>query len=308
MTRPLATVVLVLAGASLAWGTASGQPRYNYGGRSYAGGEGGFVVSLEAGLANPRDTDNVVAAAGPNVVIPQWDDELAGRLGVGYIFGNGSTLGLAVWGYTTDQSEAGVGAFEFPIGPTDGFSFDVKTEIKARTVDVSWAVPHEVADAFEMEWSVGLRYAGFEETTDGMYGTTGGPRVAAKSNQGDMLGARIGGRGRYRVGSFSLGAGLGLSLLDGEIEASSSLTPQPAGTSPLVLTDDSRSGSILDVDVRAAWHGVGDALSLWVGWEQQKWQDIAADLARNLPGSSLISRDRDSVTFSWVKAGVSYRF
>jgi len=86
------------------------------------------------------------------------------------------------------------------------------------------------------------------------------------------------------------------------------LTPQPAGTAPLILTDDSRSGSILETDVRAAWHGAGDSVSVWIGWEQQKWEDIAADLARNLPDSEVISRDRDSVTFSWVKGGVSYRF
>jgi len=304
--RPI-SLTLVLAGALLAWGTATAQSRYNYGGSSYAGEEG-FVVFLEAGLANPRDTDNVVAAVGPNVVIPEWDDDFAGRIGFGYEFGNGSTLGLAIWNFETDQDEAGVGSFEFPIGPTDGFSFDVTTEIQASTVDLSWAVAHEVTDAFQMQWSAGLRYADFEETTAGLYGTNGGPRVGAKSNQGDMIGARLGGRGSYRVGSFSIGGGIGISLLDGEIEAASSLTPQPAGTAPLILTDDSRSGSILDVDVRAAWHAAGDSVSVWIGWEQQEWEDIAADLARNLPDSEVISRDRDSVSFSWVKGGVSYRF
>jgi hypothetical protein len=300
--RPI-PLTLVLVCALLAWGTTTAQSRYNYGGSSYAGEEG-FVVFLEAGLANPRDTDNVVAAVGPNVVIPEWDDDFAGRIGFGYEFGNGSTLGLAIWSFETDQDAAAIGSFEFPIGPTDGFEFDVTTEITARTVDASWAVAHEVTDAFEMEWSVGLRYASFEETTDGEYTTMGGPLDAAKSSEGDMIGARLGGRGSYRLGSFSVGAGLGLSLLDGEIEAASSLQ----GTPPLNLTDDSRSGSILDLDVRAAWHGAGDSVSVWIGWEQQKWEDIAADLARNLPDSEIISRDRDSVTFSWVKGGVSYRF
>ena len=96
-------------------------------------------------------------------------------------------------------------------------------------------------------------------------------------------------------------------VLDGEKEASASLTPQ-AGTVPLVLTDDSRSGPIVDFDIRGAWHNNSDTLSVWIGWEEQVWEDIAADLARNLPGNGVISRERDSVTFSWAKVGISFVF
>ena len=93
-----------------------------------------------------------------------------------------------------------------------------------------------------------------------------------------------------------------------EIESSASLAPQPGGTSALGLTDDSRTGSILEIDVRAAWHNARDNLSIWLGWEQQKWDDIVADLARNVPGSEVIARGRDSVSFSWIKLGVSFEF
>ena len=111
---------------------------------------------------------------------------------------------------------------------------------------------------------------------------------------------------------FSASVGVGLSALDGELEARSSLTEStglpPAGTVPVLLIDDSRAGTILDLDVNAAWHSSGDGFSVWLGWEQQVWEDIAADLTRNLPGSNVPSRERDSVTFSWFKVGASYRF
>ncbi len=57
-----AGIVLLLCGTSAA------QTRYDYGGSAY-GQEGGFIVFVEAGLANPRNTDTIVAASGPNVVI-----------------------------------------------------------------------------------------------------------------------------------------------------------------------------------------------------------------------------------------------
>lgn len=308
MRRRLLSATLALATVALLCGASAAQTRYDYGGGSYASGDEGFLVFIEAGVANPRNTDNIVAAAGPNVIIPEWDDEFAGRLGVAYRFASGNKIAVSFWGFSAEQDEAGSGSFEFPIGPTDGFGFDVTTEIEASSAEVAWVIPHEFTDAVSVDWSIGLQYAGFEETTDGVYGTTSGQLDAAKSLEGTMIGARAAGRLTYRRGSLSASGGAGLAMLSGEIEASSSLEPQPVGTAPLMLTDDSRSGTILDVDIRGAWHTSNDKTSVWIGWEQQVWEDIAADLTRNLPDSEIISRDRDSVTFSWFKAGVSFRF
>ncbi len=310
--------LITISIALLLCGTSAAQTRYDYGRSSYEP-EDGFIVFLEAGLANPRNTDNIVAASGPNVVIPQWDEEFAGRLGFGYQWSNNSKLVFSVWSLSAEQSAADslpTAAFEFPIGPTSGSSFDVTTEVSGLTADVAWGVTHEPTDAFSLEWSVGLRYASFEEITDGTYCTSAtaapcaanGTRTVDKRLQGDMLGAKVAGRGTYRMGSISASVGLGLSALDGELDARSSLTPQPAGTVPVLLIDDSRSGTILDLDVNGAWHSSDDSFSVWLGWEQQEWEDIAADLTRNLPGSNIPSRERDSVTFSWFKVGVSYRF
>lgn len=311
MTRRLlpATLAVVVA-VALCGATGVAQTRYDYGGggRYTSTGDPGFLVFFEAGLANPRNTDNIVAATGPNVIIPEWDDELAGRFGLGYRFSNGHEVVASFWGFEAEQSEAMVGTFEFPIGPTEGFSFDLTTEVQARAAEASWIIPFDLTDSFRVEASAGLRYAGYEETTDGTYGTSIGTVDVYKSLEGTMLGVRLGGRATYSFGSWFTSVGAGLSMLDGELEASTSLSPQPPGAPPLHLVDDSRSGTILELDVRGGWRAASDKLSLWVGWEQQEWQQIAADLARNLPGNDLISRSRDSVSFSWFKAGASYRF
>jgi hypothetical protein len=307
MNRRLTPAALAVATAAVL-GTPSAAQTYDYGGNAYGSGNAGFVVVFEAGIASPRNTDNIVAAVGPNVIIPEWDEEFAGRLGLGYRFADGNEVDISFWNFETDQGAAGIGTFNFPIGPIDGFDFDVKTDFEVNTIDVIWTIPHEVSESFGMDWSLGLRYASFEEATSGFYGTTSGTLAVKKNIETDMLGARVAGRGTYRVNSFSASAGVGLSLLDGEIEARSSLTPQPVGTVPLGLSDDSRSGSILDFDVRAAWHNSRDDLSVWIGWEEQIWEDIAADLARNLPGSEVPARDRESVTISWAKVGVSFLF
>jgi len=304
--RHVPALLAVVIAASV--GGASRAQSYDYGGGYHDSHESAWELFLEAGVANPRNTDNIVAAVGPNVVIPNWSDEFSGRFGVGYRTRGMSKFGFRAWGFKIDTQASGVGAFEFPIGPTSGTSFDVVTEIQARSADFSWILVQQVNKSFQMDWSLGLQYATFEDTTGGTYGTLGGPRTAAKSNEAAMLGARIGGRATYRAGPFSGSAGLALSLLDGVIEAASSLTPQPAGTAPLYLEDTSRSGSILEFDARAAWHTSEDSFSVWLGWEQQVWDDIAADLARNLPGSEVITRARDSVTFSWFKVGVSFTF
>jgi hypothetical protein len=303
-------LMLISAIAAILLPSAALAQAYNYGGGGGLSGadQSGFTVSIEAGVANPRNTDNIVAASGPNVVIPSWDDEFAGRLGVRYGFEGGQQIEFRFWSYDTDTSSAALGSFEFPIGPIDGFSYDVTTEIEATTADLSWGVGHQFGENFTLEWFLGLAYADFQETTSGLYGTTSGTLTPYKSNEATMLGARTSSRASYRRGSLSGEVGFSIAMLDGEIKARSMLTPQPGGTTALNLTDDSRSGNLFEMDVRGTWHSSDDSWKVWLGWEQQSWDDIAADLARNLPGSAIITRDRDSVRFSWLKLGASYRF
>ena len=292
-----ATVFALLLGApSLA--------QYDYGGAGSlygGGGDDGFMILFEGGLANPRNTDNIVAAVGPNVVIPTWDDEFAGRIAFGYQWPNGARFLLSGWGFEIDQSDADSGNFNFPIGPTSGTSYDLTTELTARTIDAAVGVKHEMTDKFDLEWSVGLRFASYEETTDGTYD---GTDDVSKSLESDMIGARLATRGSYDLGPLFANVGLGLAMLDGEIDARSS---HPDFT-PLLLVDDSRSGSMFDLDVNLGWRNSNEKIAVWLGWESQVWNGIVSDLARNLPGNDVIARSRDSVTFSWVKLGFSYHF
>jgi hypothetical protein len=98
------------------------------------------------------------------------------------------------------------------------------------------------------------------------------------------------------------------------LTGSSSLTPSGSSNSANTpsslakITDDSRSGSIRDVDLTVSWRAVGEAVRVWVGWEQQIWDGITTDLVRNFPGTVAPLRDRDSVVFSGYKVGVFVRF
>jgi hypothetical protein len=297
---------LAAAGAAVAGG-------YDYGrGSSYGGGEAGMVVLVEGLVANPRNADNVVATidSGGTLfpIVPSWDDDAAGRIGVGYRLASGDEVRLTAWGFQTRVDAAGSGAFELPIGPASGSAYAVETEIKARTIDVSWSVPQEAGELFGIVWSVGARWAGFEETTAGQYTIGGAAHQAYKSNQGSMIGGRLAGRASYRRGPFEVGTGLGLSLLSGDLEASAALTPATPTSVNTGQTDDGRSGTILDFEVTAGWHSSNDAIRIWAGWEQAVWEDIATDLLRNLPGAVAPLRERDAVTFSGFKIGAEFRF
>ena len=344
--RPMAIAVALW----LACASHTAEARYRYGQYATGSGEGGVFAYLEGLLSNPRNADAVVATeeafedfgGGENTltpIVPQWSDELAGRLGVGYGWAGGSKVVFTVWGFQTDQSSSGDGPpggfTHFAVGPPirtgGGFvgdqgspgSWRMTTEIEAGTADLAYGHEHALAEEFVLEWSAGVRYARYEEVMNGSYdeaastdGAFGANSYrAAKSNEGEMFGVRGGLRGSYRFAeSFSLDAGLGLSFLDGELRASSSLVPDGSANAATTasslseITDDSRSGSVRDLDLAVTWRLTGDAVRVWLGWEQQVWEGITTDSVRNFPGTSAPLRDRDSVTISGYKLGVFVRF
>ena len=339
--------------AILAWIVLAPSPaeaRYRYGSYRGATSDRGFYVELEGAFANPRNTDAVVATlesvedfgGGLNAispVVPDWSDDLAARLTLGYQWASGNKLRLSLWGYETDQESAGngpaAGLLHFAIGPpiytggeyvgafgSPGY-FQMQTEISAQTADLAWAREQELGESFSMEWSLGLRYASFEETMTGLYddANTVSPdfgliRYAAeKSNEGEMFGARVAARGNYRVTErFFVSSSLGFSMLDGELTGWSSLTPTGLDNAPFepqgfaALEDTGRSGRIVDFDVRGGWNGAGGRFQIWLGWEQAQWEGIAEDLMRNLPGTTAPLRERTSVVISGYKLGARFRF
>jgi len=327
--------------------------RYRYGrGYSRGGGEqAGVLVSFEGGLVNLRNADLVyatseslqIAGGGLNQITaltPGAEDDFSGRLAVAYQWADGNRLTATFSTYNTSTSAAADGplggALHFAIGPpialgggnfvgdsgSPGY-FSLRTETDASTADVAFGRSHELGDDFRMEWSTGLRYAKFEEKTSGFYddslfiaSTFGDNRYAvAKQIEGEMIGARVAARGSYFfTTSFSVSAGIGFALLDGEIKSTSGLTPtgllnattQPASVA--TINDDGRSGATTDFDTRLTWHSSDDRLRVWLGWEQQEWSGIVEDDLRNFPGTATPLDPRDSVVFSGYRAGVSYRF
>ena len=163
-----------------------------------------------------------------------------------------------------------------------------------------------------MDWSLGLRYALFEQIETATYTQLGGMAYAAnKSNEGEMFGLRAAVRGEYRFAEkFSFSGSIGLSFLDGELTAQSSLT-QAGQTGPAsfsAFVDDSRSGSIQEIEFGAHWYLSQDKIRITVGWSQSEWQSIADDLMRNFPTTSAPLRDRPDVTLSAYLIGIHVRF
>ena len=131
MVRRVHRFVIVAVVVLLAWGLHTADAKYRYG-QHTSGKEAGFFVFGEGISVNPRNVDAIVATletfepygGGVNSLIqvnPAWDNNFAGRLGVGYGWPNGNRVVFTVWGFSADQRAAGSGpgggATYFAVGP-----------------------------------------------------------------------------------------------------------------------------------------------------------------------------------------------
>ncbi len=337
-----AAVAAVAVG--LVAGAGDARAQYRYGG--YSGSEeSGFFLFLEGGIGNPRNADPVVATQEAFGAVqsytrirPAWDDEASGRIGGGWVFGNGNRVSASFWTFQTETRSTGDGLagglLDFAVGPpiqsggstvgaqgNPGYH-DILTEIEATSGSIAFGRNQEVGDRFDLDWSIGLRFASFEETVSGVYdeaaSTSGGFGTnrfdALKSIQSDMVGLEAALKGTWHLtGRWAVSGGFGFSQLEGEIDSFSSLAGSGSANSGLPssyaeFVDDSRSGRILDFDARLIWRTSSDRLRLWLGWEQSTWDEIPSDRLRNFPGTAAPLPDRDSVGFSMVKLGGQVRF
>ena len=340
--------ILAVASLMLAASVGTASAQYN---RFYE--EEGFFIFLDSVFTTPRNTDQVVATtldvvSSPQVeqrILTDWGSELAGRINLGYQWPGGTKVSISYWKFDNDERTVGDGPpggfTNFAIGPAILVSFsyygaagypghfDISSEIEAESLDVSWGRSNEMTDGFSLEWSLGLRYAKFEETMSGFYGSTSFgfySYAAAKVNEGEMTGLEAAVRGTYHFSDlFSLNAGLGLSMMDGDVSTRSSLTPVgPCNTGPLpscpfipgsllptataVIEDKDRSGTITDFDLAAVFHLADDRLRLTAGYEHSTWHGLPADLARNNAGNFIPLSARETVVFSGFKIGVGFLF
>jgi hypothetical protein len=226
----------------------------------------------------------------------------------------------------------------FAIGPAvyyDGYAFhfgipgraDFTTELKANTIDVTFARDQELGDFFNMEWHVGLRYATFEERLDGVYDlcATNGcddpsyepddyTFTAAKSNESDMIGLRVGVSGKFFLTeNFALAAGVSMSALQGTVTSETSVTPdglynglEPPAT--MTVEDDARSGTVTDFEAGMHWYTLDDRLRFALMYQFSNWDGLVSDLARNPPGLLTPNGARDNIGFSGVVIGMRMRF
>ncbi len=344
--------ILLAAGLLLAGPAAA----YN----GYAQEDEGFFIFLDAALTTPGNTDQVVAFSndlsgltqGFTPLAMDWGSGVAGKFGVGYRWG-ASSISVSYWQFSDDESlradGPNGGEMQWTIGPASYFNYygvyypiytfatpghvDFKAELDAATFDVDFKHAVPVGDLFDLEWSVGLRYATFEEKIEGVYdvcattgcqGVYGGPPFnllfgdarfdARKTNEGDMFGVKAGIGGTYfATDSLAIASQISFSVMTGEVESRSGLTPSGLVNSIdpptlAVRTDDARTGNIGEIDVGLRWYLAGDRVWLSLGYRHAFWDDIAADLLRNTPGILTANRDRDKVTFSGPYLGLRWNF
>ena len=289
---------------------------YDYGAGSTSVGDSGFMVLLEGGLANPRNTDNVVATRiGPvtTPIITTWDDDFAGRIGLGYQWASGNQIFGQAWGFSTETAEAGTGSFDFGIGPPiapgfgdQGTAFDIGTEIEATTADVGFGRRAPLGERFEIQGSVGVRYAHYEEVSGGTFADGATIFAAAKSVDGEMIGVRGGIGASWQWKQLVLQGAGALSLLDGEVTGDSALSviQGGGGAAAFSVTDDGRSGSIWELELLGGWRSSSGSIFIGAGWEQQVWDGITSDLTRSVVSGA----ERDSIAISGYKARISFIF
>jgi len=266
-------------------------------------------------------------ANGSSIAARYWqyeNDTRATGSGSGYSGYTNFAIGPPIYYYDTPYYGTGAA-----VG-----GWDIAGKIEAQTLDVTWGREHRFGDTWAIDWALGLRYANFEETLSGFYDAYGAGNYyaglysygAERFNQGEMLGFKAAVGGEYSLSKYlSIDSSLGFSLLDGEVTGTSSITPVgPCVTgnvfdcpflgldlpsSSFARTDDDRSGSILDFDVRLVVKIIDDRYRFWFGYEHHRWDGLPDDLTRNGgTGNFVTLRRRDEVAFSGWKFGVGFLF
>lgn len=326
----------------------SNQAQYRYRGTGGGSEANGFFVILEGGVANPRNVDAVAATVNElsggirssTAIIPEWGDEAAGRVTLGFGFGEGNRVGLSYFGFESDVRSGAngpaAGSIDYAIGPpvpdgsggfigAGGFPgyFDITTEVTAEVVDLAWGKRHEVSESFDIGFTAGLRMATYEERSFGRYDDARSDSSAFgvisyfdvdKRIESEMIGVRVALDGTVALSQrVGVRGSLGFSQLGGEITAGSTLIPlgsanagRPIGFAP--IADDSRSGQIQETELALVWSSESGRFKLWGGWEQSDWRDVPADLVRNHAGTAAPLAPRDAVTISWFKLGAMVTF
>lgn len=327
--------------------------------QGYGGDDDGFFVFLDAAFLTPGNTDQVVAESqNLNSTLQtatrlevDWDAGTAGALGFGWRWGQ-NAVSVRYWRFDNDESFVADGTSgsttNFAIGPASYYffpsygyyvpvyyfglpgHFDFVSNLEATTIDATFSQSFEAGDYFDLEWSVGLRFATFDEDLTGLYdlcASTGcdAPYSSsvvpgeitfdvAKTNESDMLGVVAALSGRYYFADWgALAGGVGTSVLGGEITSRSGLTPSGtfngADTPTLASrVDDSRTGMIHDAWFGLDWVFLDERLRLHTGLWYSSWDGVAKDLVRNTPGLDVRNAPRDQVSFSGARVTAGFQF
>jgi hypothetical protein len=166
-------------------------------------------------------------------------------------------------------------------------SFDLQQEIEASQVDVRFSRPFDTGnDRLEIDWGVGLRYASFEDTVDGVYvldplGFAGrAPVSRVVDSDGFGLTGSVGARYLFGNGDVGIASNLTLGFLLADVDSSQSFTDVDgfSGNAGLRVSQSSSAedevANTVDFDAGILIRA-GDHVDLEVGWFYRTWTDLA---------------------------------
>jgi len=317
-----------------------------FGGISRAAEPRGWLLTLDAALAQPAGMDRPIALVTNGNTFPPsseritlgHDSDFAWGAGVGYDFGmDYGRVQVSYWTFENDDAETfsktglvtpalfGYGYYGYMLmcnqsfgscDPTLPVRFSGSSNVKASTWDLDYADVVEVGERFQLRWLAGLRTASYEEEqsfrgTDELY-----TYLQDKSVNVDAIGIRVGAGGDFRITQhFSLRAGLAYSSLLGSSDGKSSQTfldggvscSSPPCTEERTGKDKEFSGSILDLELRGVWSAGPVDVSL--GFTSSRWDGFSRDPVptQGFLGISETTPD-DSFSFDSFEVGLLWRF
>ena len=294
----------------------------------------GFFIYLDLANTQPSSLNQDFAIHTETTATPPIterltidnDADLTYKVGFGYTFGDGNgSLRVSYWSFDNDDEQSGsvVGGlyptiFGYGYGgggmylySSTGVSYVATSSVEATTIDVDYVREIVGSNKASLHWLAGLRVANYEED-QGFEGHDGlSDYFQDKHIESDGFGLRVGAAAEFKFTEhFGLKSSLIFSFLQADTEAQTTQTL--AAGAPIddlsIASDDNVKGEMRDFDVKAVWDYGG--VSFWIGYEASEWDGMVVDPTVETPfifgGTS--PRDRDSIAFNSLHAGVGFKF
>ncbi len=314
----------------------------------------GWFIDLDAALATPGNTNTPLQANSPGtlaqagtsdlsseVEFMDWDDDAALGFGFGYSWGSRGAIQVTYWEYSDTAEGSGSSIYYpnynwFTIGPTSAWSYpgfptaifdmnwDFEQEIEARTVDVEFKRSVSTKNPLTIGWSVGLRWASFEDTVDGEYLVDGLFRFPAMRHiESDGVGAT----GSFEAGydfakAFGLSTDLRVGFITADVDGEHEIIDldgfyaYPGVSWSEEVGSEDEVATTLDFNFNLTFHA-GRYLDIDLGYLYSTWTEMAEvnlsraesfdDFSFSVP-PTIKGEDRDRITWSGPRIRLRWLF